>query len=92
MARIVLTDLVKLPVRTIRKVDLRPPGRNVLNAMVAARLPGGFTDAQLDRFGAGLSGFGDATLRRLASVTEAAALSLQDARRRALGQWSSIIA
>jgi hypothetical protein len=50
----------------VREIVLRPPGPRVFEAMAAARNGRGFSEADMLRFAARLSGHTIATLRRLA--------------------------
>jgi hypothetical protein len=56
---------IPLAGRTLVDVELRPPGRRVVEAMAAVRLANGFTNSQAIKFIARLSGHGESTIRRL---------------------------
>jgi hypothetical protein len=56
---------IPLAGRTLVDIELRPPGRRVVEAMAAVRLTTGFTNPQAIRFIARLSGHGESTIRRL---------------------------
>ena len=76
--RIDLQTPITIAGRTVAAIDLRAPGRRVAQLMAADRLPTGFTVAAAIRFGARLSGHGEATIRRLAEADlEALRLALE---------------
>jgi hypothetical protein len=63
---IALHEPVQIAADPVRAIVVRPPGSRVFEAMAAARSGRSFSEADLIRFAARLSGHSVATLRRLA--------------------------
>lgn len=49
----------------IATLEVRAPGRRVVDAMTAERVPGGFTDVTVVKFGARLSGVAEQHIRKM---------------------------
>lgn len=70
-----LSRPIKLVNGEIRSLTIRSPGRKIVDAMIAARVRGGFTDAAATRFLARLCGHSEPTITHLSPDDFAAALA-----------------